>query len=137
MVPELLFHQSITEEAWPSMKIGKYDNAVFEAFKLVEIRVREIGNFPQDKIGVALIREAFNVDSGPLQNFDLPKAEQEAISHFFSGAIGLYKNPHSHRKVELEFKEAFEMVLIASHLLSKLDSIEERISEKIYNMLRL
>jgi len=126
LVPDLLFHQSIIEEVWPSMKIGKYDNAVFEAFKLVEIRVRKIGNFPQEEVGVALMRKAFKVDNGPLQNFNLPKAEQEAISHFFSGAIGLYKNPHSHRKLELSFKEAFEMVLVASHLLSRLDSIEER-----------
>ena len=29
------------------MKIGKYDNAVFEAFKYVEIKVRNIGNFSE------------------------------------------------------------------------------------------
>ena len=126
LVPDLLFHPSIIEEAWPSMKSGKYDTAVFEAFKLVEIRVREIGNFPNELVGISLMREAFKVGSGPLQDFNLPKAEQESISHLFSGVIGLYKNPHSHRKVELLFKEAFEMVLLASHLLSKLDLIEEK-----------
>lgn len=126
LVPDLLFHSKIIKEAWPSMKIGKYDTAVFEAFKLVEIRVREIGDFPNELVGVSLMREAFKVEKGPLQNFSLPKAEQESISHLFSGAIGLYKNPHSHRKVKLEFKNAFEMVLLASHLLGKLDLIEEK-----------
>ena len=124
LVPELLFHEKIIDEVWPSMKIGKYDNAVFEAFKFVEIKIRNIGDFSKDKYGVPLIREAFKVNEGPLQNFDLPNAEQESVSHFFSGAIGLYKNPHSHRKIDLSFKEAFEMVLVASHLLNKLDTIQ-------------
>lgn len=124
LAPDLLFHDNIINQVWPSMKIGKYDTAVFEAFKLVEIKVRRIGKFSDDIIGVNLMRKAFDLEDGPLQNFDIPKAEQESISHLYSGAIGLYKNPHSHRKVELTFKEAFEMILLASHLLSKLDKIE-------------
>jgi hypothetical protein len=70
------------------------------------------------------MRRAFDVDDGPLTDMTSPRAEREALAHLFSGAIGCYKNPHSHRDVELSFNEAFEMLLVASHLLQVLDRIQ-------------
>ncbi len=65
-------------------------------------------------------RDVFDADNGPLTDLSAPRAEREARSHLFTGAIGCYKNPHSHRDVELTFKEAFEMLVVASHLLQLL-----------------
>jgi uncharacterized protein (TIGR02391 family) len=121
LTPFLLLHPLVIKKAYPALKKEEYDMAVFRAFKTVEIRVRELSGLPNEMIGVELMRKAFAVDFGPLADKVAPKAEREAMSHLFSGAIACYKNPISHREVQLTFNEAFEMLLLASHLLSILD----------------
>ncbi len=121
--PNLLFHPTIIKKAYPAFGREEFDTAVFRAFKAVEIRVREKSGLPQSLVGIALMRKAFDVDNGPLADKSLPPAEREGLAHLFSGAIGCYKNPHSHRDVELSFSEAFEMLLVASHLLKILDQL--------------
>jgi len=94
-----------------------YDTAIFQAFKEVEVKVREVGSFPPEEIGVSLMRKAFAPEIGPLSDTHTPRAEQEALAHLFAGAIGCYKNPHSHRSVTISPEEAVEMIILASHLL--------------------
>ena len=62
------------------------------------------------------MRKAFG-EGGPLSDAAAPKPEREALSHLFAGAIGSYKNPHSHRTVTIEPTDAVEMIVLASHLL--------------------
>ena len=68
------------------------------------------------------MRKAFALNDGPLSDTRTPKAEQEALAHLFAGAIGSYKNPHSHRAVEIDSEEAGEMIILASHLVKIVDS---------------
>jgi hypothetical protein len=63
------------------------------------------------------MRKAFQPESGILADRSAPKSEQQALSDLFAGAIGSYKNPHSHRSVTIEAGEAVEMIVLASHLL--------------------
>lgn len=126
LVPSLLFHPLVMKKSYPALTREEYDTAVFRAFKAVEVRVRQLSGFPSDLVGVALMRKAFDVERGPLTDPSAPRAEQEARSHLFTGAIGCYKNPHSHRDVEISFNQAFEMLLVASHLLRILDVVPPR-----------
>jgi hypothetical protein len=64
-----------------------------------------------------LMRKAFDSKSGPLRDPGLPSAEREALAHLFAGAIGSYKNPHSHRRVNIDAGEAVEMIMLANHLI--------------------
>lgn len=121
LVPSLLFHKIVLKKAWPHVERSEFADAVFKAFKSVEIETRKAAGYPSEVIGVKLMREAFDPEKGALTDYTVPKAERQALADLFSGTIGLYKNPHSHREVELEFNEAFEMLLLASHLLNIID----------------
>jgi uncharacterized protein (TIGR02391 family) len=117
-MPRELLHPIIADRAWPNYLRGDHDTAVFQAFKEVEVVVRKAGRFGAQKIGVDLMRAAFDPETGPLTNKSLPKAERESLSHLFAGAIGSYKNPSSHRTVAIDDAvEAGEMLILASHLL--------------------
>jgi hypothetical protein len=102
---------------------GDHDTAVFQAFKEIEVAVRKAGNYPNDLLGVNLMRAAFHPDNGPLSDMTLVKAERESEMHLFSGACGHAKNPPSHRDVNLGRQEAARLIVFASHLLA---IVEER-----------
>ncbi len=121
-------HPIIAEKVWFIFAQGSYGTAVLEAFKQVEIAVREAGDYAENDRGTDLMRKAFNVDTGNLTDQSRLPAVKQAMSDFLTGAIGLYKNPSSHHEVEFAPEEAAEIIIIASHLLRIVDTCAERIS---------
>lgn len=122
-LPKDTLHPSIREDVWALYHRGKYDTAVLEAMKAVEVAVREAARLDARQIGRPLMRSAFAVEDGPLTNRSAERSEREAMSDLFAGAIGAYKNPHSHRRISLDDPdEAAEIILLANHLLRIVDA---------------
>jgi uncharacterized protein (TIGR02391 family) len=122
LLPRESLHPAIAVSTFALFARGHYDTVVFEAFRAVEVAVREASGLPQEMVGVALMREAFDLRSGPLTDMLQVKGEQQAMSDFFAGAMGLFKNPTSHRANTVTTPEAAaSLVMLADYLLKMVD----------------
>ncbi len=131
LIPEKLLHREVLKRAYPLFLAGEFESAVLQAFKAVEVAVRQAGGMQPEDVGTNLMRKAFDPANGPLSDMTLPRAEREALAHLFAGGIGLYKNPCSHRDVDMDYHEAFEKLNLASHLMKQVDLAIERVQNKI------
>jgi uncharacterized protein (TIGR02391 family) len=134
LLPKSQVHPLIASKVYPAFMRGEYDTAVFQAFREVEVAVRTAGKFGPDDYGQDLMRSAFKPSKkkdqsaskpGPLTDTQLPVAEQEAMANLFAGAIGLYKNPPSHRYVPTNPEDAAEVIVFASQLLRIVDRLKQ------------
>lgn len=116
-----LLHPIVLQNAFSLFMSGKYDSAVFQAFKDVEIAVRNASNI-KGAIGVKLMREAFRPDPpGPLLLQEDLEEEPQALHTLFAGAIMACRNPVGHKNVGLNPKESAQLLIFASYLLSLVD----------------
>lgn len=122
ILPRKLLHPAIASACWSAFLRGEYDTAVFQAYRELEVAIREAGKYNASDYGADLARRAFDAKSGPLTDMPKPTAEREALAHLVAGALGSYKNPHSHRKVKLAVDESVEMIILASHILKIVES---------------
>lgn len=107
-------------DARPHFMRGDLDMAVFAAMRRVEIRLREAAGESDSLVGTKLAQQAFRA-GGPLHDEGMDAGEAVALMDLFKGALGLFKNPSSHRDVDYgDANEAAEVVLLADLLLRML-----------------
>ena len=113
----------LTRKVKPLFIRGDYDTAVFQSYKEVEVRIRQTAGLPDDLVGVQLARKAFAPKDGPLADKSVVESEREAMMHLMAGALGAFKNPTSHRDVNLnDPNEVAELIMFANYLLRVVDA---------------
>jgi uncharacterized protein (TIGR02391 family) len=129
--PKSLLHPTIREASFRAVMRSanatsgnELANAVGAAFVAVEDAVRQAGGYQPKDFGAALMKAAFDPDTGPMGDRDTskPKAEREGLQTLFIGAMNAYRNPVSHRTLRIELEEAKDQLLLASHLLRVVDA---------------
>jgi uncharacterized protein (TIGR02391 family) len=117
-------HPSIAQKVRAQFLMGEHELAALAAMRQVEIRVRQLAGASDSDLGVKLMQWAFG-ENGPLRQPVLDDGEQKAMMALFWGAIGMFKNPPSHRQVDYaDATMAAEVVLFADLLLRLLDGIK-------------
>lgn len=129
ILPTELLPTLFAEKVVPLFRRGDHDVAVFQAFKEVEVAVRNTANakgagYADSEVGTTLMRKAFHPETGPLADKSIIPAEREAEMHLFAAAIGHAKNPTSHRDVAIMAPEAARLIVFASYLF---DIVERRV----------
>jgi uncharacterized protein (TIGR02391 family) len=113
-------NKQLIEKCSDHFYASKYDDCILNAAKLVEVLVRETAKLADTDFGVSLMRKAFKPD-GPIIKFSNVPAEQEAVMNLFCGFIGYFKNPHSHKFMNVSDPlTAFEILGMANHLCNML-----------------
>jgi uncharacterized protein (TIGR02391 family) len=121
-LPEPFLHAELLVNVRPLFLQSRFETAVFEAFKSLEVAIRTAAKLGHDLVGVQLASRAFNPEDGVLSDKTAEKGERVALMNLMTGALGSYKNPSSHRRVEITAEEARDMIVLASHLLKIIDA---------------
>lgn len=118
ILPKELLHTILVEKVWTLFSKGDYDTSVFQAFKQVEVTIRDSAEFNNDVSGVELVEKAYHPENGKLTPSNQTEVEKQATLDLFKSALVLYKNPITHHNVSFTAEEAAERIIFANHLLN-------------------
>lgn len=122
-------HPFLRRSAVPLFDNGHFAAAVFDAFKAVEVRVRELSGI--DESGRKLMQRAFG-GTAPVIDVSVEAGragldEQEGFTLIFMGVMQGIRNPKAHLLIEQEDQQrAFEYLAMASILLRRLDDAADQ-----------
>ena len=126
-----LLHPRIQTCSSQLFRDGHYSQAIFEAFKALEHRVREMTGI--DSHGRHLMTEAFRQDAPVLRLNDLStrsdRDEQEGFKLIFMGAAQGIRNPKAHDvHVQQDARRTLDYLSLASLLMDRLDDAADRLT---------
>lgn len=125
---ESSLHPLLERKVRRQFLLGEYETGIFTALKQVEVRVRRLGGYGDDVIGVKLMTAAFKA-GGPLADPEAEGGEVTGMMQLFCGAYAVLRNPSAHREVSFDdVALAADAVMTASLLMRILDAVEVRLA---------
>jgi Protein of unknown function (Hypoth_ymh) len=124
VLPENLIHSRILARIRADFRAGYYDKAVQDAFKQIEEETRTAASLELRISGEDVFKRAFAKESPLYPHCSKPQDEMQ----FFSVSYRIHRHPPSHGNTIIEPKAAVRMVVLASHLLDRLDEIRARVA---------
>jgi uncharacterized protein (TIGR02391 family) len=103
---------------------GYYDEAVVNAFKVLDHRIRAACAEAPDVYGEELINRAFAPDKGKLSQ-GLVESERRGLRNLVSGANAFFRNPSAHRFVNYDQATAETVIVLVSLLLKMMETSSE------------
>jgi uncharacterized protein (TIGR02391 family) len=121
-------HPAIQAASANLFRDGHTGAAIFEAFKAVEVRVRDLSRI-RGRSGKSLMAAAFRVEDPVLKindgSTDSEQDEREGFQLIYMGAMQGIRNPKAHElNGPLEPDRAFDYLAVASLLMRRLDDAE-------------
>ncbi len=118
------FHTKVINKCLRLFDNGHYPEAVFAAFKVVEIEVKAKSGVSKGQ-GFTLMMAVFD-ESKPKLRFNQLSDENETneqigFKHMFAGAFSGVRNPRGHGDIQDTIDHCLEHLSLASYLLRQLD----------------
>jgi len=106
---------------------GEYWDAVFQAMRYLEEKIRGKCDFFQRDIGVDLVNKAFNTDNGKLLIPCCKTLSEEKGFHLIAlGVMQFHRNAKGHRKGEIDKNSALKIIGYVDYLISIIDTSLKR-----------
>jgi uncharacterized protein (TIGR02391 family) len=116
-----MLHTSLQGKPYTDFTNGHLGEAVYEAFKTVEIAVRDAAGYPDTEFGQTMMMKAF-AERGPLSLSAESKSQCDALARLFAGSMGRFRNTTAHtRPTYPDPMVAIEELMLASRLLRIVD----------------
>lgn len=111
------FDEELLKRCAPLMHMNKFDEAVRNAFVLLEERLRTAVDKP-GVTGTNVARLAFDAETGPLsRHLGRTKQERLGLENLFTGAFRLFRNPTAHTFIDYDAVEGKAIVSFVNLLL--------------------
>lgn len=127
-----LIHRQVWDAAGHAFEGGKWDDAIFDAMRIVEAALQE--RLSSKKIGDDLVKEAFVLHGAPRVRISTDALDNKRLEQSFSGALGYLKGARSHGEapaVPCPSREMCERALVvASFLLAQIE-LDQAIAPEI------
>lgn len=119
-----MLHPNVASRVVPLFESGFHEEAVLNAFKAVEERLRAATG--TQEVGTDLVKTAFAPGTGMLTDPEAWPAQREGLHQIVRGAFLAFRNGPGHRFTEPDEEEAFDLIVLANRLLLIAEEADRR-----------